>query len=262
MTEKELPQRPIWRPAAECAPLAGDVHVWRIALDRDDVEVVELERPLSDDERARAARFVFDKDRRRFIAARGSLRVLLSRYTGRRPETIEFCYGPQGKPFLADPSDLRFNLSHSGRFAVFACVRNREIGIDVERERPEVEFEEIAARFFSSPEQAALQALPREQRRQAFFTCWSRKEAYIKALGGGLSVPLDRFDMTLAPGQPAQLIVDRGDSAAAAAWTVYDIRPDEGYAGAAVVAGPGGSLQLWDLPAECCLEPLRDSRTC
>jgi 4'-phosphopantetheinyl transferase len=209
--------------------------------------LIQLEKCLSRDERARGDHLVCNIDRQRYVVGRGILRILLSGYTNLRPEAIQFQYGPQGKPSLAIPSDVSFNIAHSAGTALFGFVGNRAIGIDVELERQDLEFDEIAARFFSEAEQAALKSVPTEQRLRAFFTCWTRKEAYIKALGGGLTVPLERFDMTVAPGQPAELIADRGDSKGGTNWTVYDIRPDDGYAAAAVVEGHGGSLQLWDL---------------
>ena len=167
-----------------------------------------LEATLADEEKARAARFIFERDRDRFIAARGILRDLLGRYLRCAPQTIEFVYGPRGKPAVAGAAarpDICFNLSHSHGLAVVAIGREREVGIDVELIRPEFAGEEIAKRYFSAKEIAELSRLPAELRTEGFFLCWTRKEAYIKAKGDGLQIPLDSFDVSLSPGRPATL---------------------------------------------------------
>lgn len=201
--------------------LGNDTHVWLASLDLSEPDLESLAVLLAPDERQRASRFHFDRDRRHFIVARGLLRQLLARYAGAAPAQIEFSYGPQGKPALAGRDDLQFNVAHSHGTGLFAFTRGAPVGIDVELMRP-LEHDELAARFFSTAERAALGLIPADGRQAAFFTCWARKEAYVKALGGGLSVPLDRFDVA-APGDLARLVVDRGDPDAPRRWSIHDI---------------------------------------
>jgi 4'-phosphopantetheinyl transferase len=239
---------PQWQPAAHPPPLTPEeVHVWRIALEVGERLLTRLRQVLADDERRRAERFHFDKDRRHFIAARGALRVLLGRYLGQRPEEVRFVYGNQGKPSLAREhkgNDLRFNLTHSHGLALLAATRGRDIGIDVERVREmERDGEPLAERFFSPREAAALRALPLEPRREAFFHCWTRKEAYIKANGKGLSLPLDQFDVSLRPGEAAALLATHQDPDEVNRWSMRSLLPGEGYVGA--VAVEGHSWRLW-----------------
>ena len=165
-----------------------------------------LKQVLSADEHARAERFYFQKDRERFMVARGLLRTVLGRYLNQEPSQLRFCYSPYGKPALATGSGrntLRFNVSHSHGLALYAITCGRELGVDVELIRPELPDEEIAERFFSFQEVSGLRALPPNMRLEAFFNCWTLKEAYIKARGEGLSLPLDQFDVALVPGEAA-----------------------------------------------------------
>jgi len=191
---------------APVAEVIGDdeVHVWRIALDRGDGD--SLRARLSSDELARAARFHFERDRTRFLVARAALREILAHYLGASPAEIAFVYGDHGKPALAPPhGDLRFNLSHSHGLALCAVTRGREVGVDVERIRELDDLEDLARSVFSARELAALHRLPEPGLLAGFFTGWTRKEAFIKALGEGLSHPLKRFDVSLEPGRPARL---------------------------------------------------------
>jgi 4'-phosphopantetheinyl transferase len=187
---------------------SGEIHVWRASLSVHPTILRSLESALAQDEKARATRFIFERDRDRFIAARGILRDLLGRYIPCTPETIDFAYGPRGKPAIVGPAtrpDLRFNLSHSHSLAVITIGRGREVGIDVELIRTEFAGEEIARRYFSAKEIAELSSLPAELRSEGFFVCWTRKEAYIKAKGDGLQISLDSFDVSLSPDRPATL---------------------------------------------------------
>jgi phosphopantetheine--protein transferase-like protein len=229
-----------WRPAAEAPALAsGDVHVWRAGLDRDESAVRAFRRLLSPQEQERADRFHFHKDRRHFTVARGLLRTLVARHLGCRPEEVQFRYNAHGKPLLAEagPADLRFNVSHSHGLALFALTRGRDVGVDVERARPDFAGEDLARRFFAPAEVAVLLALPAEQRREAFFACWTRKEAYIKAVGKGLALPLDRFEVSLRPGEPAALLAVHDDPREVARWSMRHLDPGPGYAGALAVEG-------------------------
>jgi 4'-phosphopantetheinyl transferase len=183
-----------------------DVHVWRATLDKTPSQIQSYLHNLAADEHVRAERFYFERDREHFIAARGVLRAILGGYLHRTPESLSFCYSSHGKPALAGESAedaIRFNVSHSQGVALFAVTRGREVGIDIEHIRFDLEVAEIAERFFSPWEVATLRALPIEAQRQAFFCCWTRKEAYIKARGEGLSLPLDQFEVS---GEPSAIL--------------------------------------------------------
>jgi 4'-phosphopantetheinyl transferase len=219
------------------------VDVWLARLDLQADSLGQLRRALSADERARADRFYFPRDRDRFVAARGMLREILSRYLEGAPGTLRFSYNAYGKPALLDADGLCFNLSHSHDLAIYAVARRREVGIDIEHIRADFAGEGIAERFFSAGEIAALQALPAEQRVEGFFNCWTRKEAYIKARGEGLSLALDRFDVSIAPGAPARLLAVRGEPDEVESWTLCALDSDPGYVAALVVAGQGWQMR-------------------
>lgn len=200
----------IWR-HAESAPFLrpDEIHVWRSHLVVDTPSQLLLHSYLSEEENKRAARFRFDSDRARFITARGTLRALLAQYLCKQPTDLQLVLGREGKPALAPKpagETLSFNLSHSQDMAIFAFGRNRNIGVDVERIRPDLDCENIAHHYFSAGEMRSLAGLPRQRRVEAFFLCWTRKEAYIKACGGGLQIPLDSFDVSLEPGSPARFL--------------------------------------------------------
>jgi len=222
----------------------NEVHLWRAFLDSEHTSLQLLEATLADDERVRAARFVFPRDRDRFITRRGILRAILGRYMGRPAAAVELVYESQGKPRLrSSDSDqpIRFNVSHSQGLALYAFSRSREIGIDVEAIRSDVPCEEVAERFFSSTELAEFRSLPPEHRDEGFFLCWTRKEAYGKALGAGLTIPFDAFDVSLTPGMPETLL-----SADCGRWALRSFQPCRAYAGAVVAEGKDWGLCLWD----------------
>jgi 4'-phosphopantetheinyl transferase len=233
-----------WPAVASVPPLGNEeVHVWRAHLELPAQTLEGLEQTLSPDERQRADRFHFARDRRHFVAGRGTLRLLLARYLGQRPDAIQFSYNPQGKPMLCpETGGLRFNLAHSHGLVVYAVSRGRELGVDLERIRPNFDGEQLAERFFSARETAGLRSLSTQQRPDAFFSCWTRKEAYLKATGMGLSLPLDCFDVSLAPAAAA-LLATRHDPAEARRWLLCDLVPGPGYAGALAVEGQG--WRLW-----------------
>ena len=187
---------------------------------------------LAPDEMDRAGRFRFAHLRRSFILARGVLRILLGRYLNAAPGDIEFSYGSKGKPALAAGNRLQFNASHTGDLALFAFTLDCEIGVDVEAIRPMPDIERVAKRFFCAEETEELMSLPAGQREHGFFLCWTRKEAYIKATGDGLSTPLDAFRVTLLPGAAAGMIHLERDLIAAQAWTLHDLALAPGYAAA------------------------------
>ncbi len=242
-----------WFAAPERLSLGGGaVHVWRASLDENPSQVALFKDTLDDDERSRADRFYFSRDRVRFIVARGVLRALLSRYLNRSPESLSFSYSTQGKPALASESGadaIRFNLSHSHGTALYAVTRGRELGVDLELIRCDSETEQIAERFFSHSEIVALRALPLAVRKYAFFLCWTRKEAYIKARGEGLSMPLDQFDVSLIPGEPAALLSTKPDSDEAHRWCLHNLTPSPGYAAALATKGRDWTLSCWQWPA-------------
>ncbi len=217
------------------------------------MQLEPLLRKLSADERARAAKFYFDKDREHFIVARGLLRTILGRYLDREPENLSFRYGPQGKPALAEISDghaIRFNLSHSHGFALYAIARGREVGIDIEWIRPDLAIAEIAERFFSASEAALLRSLPAEARLEAFFRCWTRKEAYIKARGEGLSRPLNQIDLPLARAEPGLPQALQLSSSEVTQWSLQDLTPARDNVAAVVAEGRDWHTACWRWPGE------------
>lgn len=235
-----------WSPAPDSLELGADqVDVWRISLDRAIATVKRLESSLSSDEAQRAVRFHFPADRDRFIIAHACLRNILARYLNCQPSQLNFVVNDYGKPALQG-YNLEFNLSHSGDFALVAVTWERKIGVDVERIRAEMEFERIAHRFFSPNEVSELMALPPEQCQSAFFNCWSRKEAYIKAQGLGLSLSLQSFDVSLTPGEPANLRATSLDPNEAARWTLKSLDVDPCYAATVAVMGKNLEFRFWD----------------
>lgn len=227
----------------------NEVHVWRISLDVTDSTVEYLLPILCVAERQRAERFRFQKDRKQFVVTRSVLRIILGRYLEREPSTLSFCYNQYGKPELASTSDrnqtIRFNLSHSHGLALIAVAQNLDVGIDLEYIRPNVSWEAIAQSYFSPKERDMLHQLPAALKALAFFTVWTRKEAYIKATGKGLSLPLDRFDVSVVPGEPAKLLSVQGDDREAERWLLMELTIGSGYA-ATLAAGAGyWQIKLW-----------------
>ncbi len=216
----------------------GELRLWTIPLDPPSQAVEALSRLLSPDEQERAARFRFDIHRRRYAVGRGALRRLLGRELGLAPEAVSFAYGPRGKPFLAArhaASGLQFNLSNSEELALVGFLHGREVGVDVEFLKPMPDAEEIGERFFSIPERHVLHRVPQLEKEIAFFNAWTRKEAYLKAVGEGLAVALDSFDVTLAPGEPARMLALNGDAAAAERWFYLHLDPQPRYVGAVAI---------------------------
>ena len=230
---------PRWPVAGTLSPdrPPGVVHIWAASLDREPVELQELRGLLSEDELERAARFKFDLLARRFIAGRGILRSLVGAYIGTSPAEVRFRYD-SGKPSLAtQPAvPLHFNLAHADDLAVYAVSRSSPIGIDVERVAPLPDATDIAANHFAPGEIRRL-ARARDTA-ESFYRCWTRKEAFVKALGEGLSYSLDRFEVSLAADEPARLLSVDDDPAEAEAWTLLHLDPADGFVGALAVRGP------------------------
>jgi 4'-phosphopantetheinyl transferase len=240
----------LWEPPPPAPALdAGQVHVWRASLAATPGELAAHLAVLSDEERSRAGRFHFDVHRNRFVAGRGIQRQVLARYLGADPAALRYRLAEHGKPSLDHPhadSGVRFNVSNSGDGLLVAVSLGRELGVDLEAVLPVSDRDAVARRFFSAPENEVYDTIAHDARDLAFFTCWTRKEAYIKALGEGLTMPLDCFDVTLRPGEPARLLCTRGRPDEAGRWTLREIDPGPGWLGALAVEGADWELRLFD----------------
>ncbi len=241
-----------WRdPQTSTDVLVDEAHVWRAWLDQPAWRVQALARFLSADERQRAEQYRFERDRVRFIVGRGLLRTILGKYLRIEPGDIRFAYGAFGKPTLEKPvgrKRLQFNVAHSGELALYAFTRDRAIGVDVERCRPLPDAGQLVERFFSSQEAVTWRRLLPYEQPAAFFNCWTRKEAFIKAVGDGLSHPLDQFAVSLTPGEPARLLQASGDPEAASTWELHALTPADGYVAALAVKRPPCRLTYYDVP--------------
>jgi 4'-phosphopantetheinyl transferase len=215
-----------------------EVHIWFRSLDSAGVEAPAVLPYLSADERQRAQRFHYDQHRNEFILSRGTLRLVLASYLGESPDQLRFEYARHGKPALAEAYSahrLSFNLSHTYGMMLLAVVRQRSIGVDIEKIRCDFDVRQIAERFFSAPEQSGLRNVRDEEQHEVFFRCWTRKEAYIKAKGEGLSLPLRDFDVSLEP-DSAALVATRPDENEARHWRMLNLQIAPGYAAAAAIA--------------------------
>ncbi|MFQ6030195.1 MAG: 4'-phosphopantetheinyl transferase family protein [Dehalococcoidia bacterium] len=231
--------------------LPREVHVWQFSLALPEARVRQLQGWLSADEVERAKRYHFKRDRSRFIARRAFLRTALGCYLDLAPAELSFGYGPFGKPVLAKNCGrdfLSFNLSDSADRALIAITDGAAVGVDLEKIAPEFATEEISRQYFSDAEVGALRALPVEQRTTGFFLCWTRKEAYIKAKGYGLAMPLADFAVSLTPGEPAALLSTRTNPQEVNHWGMHslDLGPD--YAAALCVAGRGQRVKFGNWP--------------
>jgi 4'-phosphopantetheinyl transferase len=241
--------RSLWRhPMGRYALPADRTHVWRADLRRLHGDVPDLRDLLSDDERARADCFRFEADSNRYIVARALLRLLLGHCLDCPVRHLTFATDRFGKPALLSAC-LQFNVSHSGDYILVGLNRRHAVGVDVERIRTDLAMEEIAQRFFSPREWRDLSALPSQERPGGFFACWTRKEAYLKARGDGLTVPLAAFDVTLCPGDDVRLIETRHDINDVHRWTLRALDCGNDYRAAVVVAGQDATLDCWEWPA-------------
>lgn len=242
-------QQSLWLPAPERLRLEDDeVHIWRACLRQKTSTIEALAEILAPDERLRAGRFHFRKDRESFIIARGALRHILSGYLKTLPEEIRLSYNQYGKPALSGAQAnnlLSFNVAHSHEIALYGVAQGRELGLDVEFVRGDFASLEIARRFFSQREVSSLSALAPDQQTLAFFNCWTRKEAYIKARGEGLSHPLDRFTVSLAPGEGAALLSADDDPQETSRWSLLELSPGAGYVAALALEGSARLIRCW-----------------
>ena len=235
-----------WTPASIHPALSGDeVHVWRASLDQPAANYAIL---LSSDEQMRAKRFRFEQKQRQFIVGRGILRIILGRYLNSPPEDLKFEYRASGKPTLSAgmlQSELCFNLSHSEEMMLLAVTQKREVGIDLEYIRPNLDIEKLAEQFFSPSERAELDALRSEKKLHSFFSGWTRKEAYLKARGDGMTYPWDQFSISMDCDQSAKLLGTKDDQRELTRWSFHALTPAPGYIGALAVEGHGWDLVQW-----------------
>ena len=210
------------------------------------IAIDKLSKILSSDEIDRANKFYFERDKNRFIIARGTLRKILSRYLNIEPKKLQFTYSERGKPYLLDTSIL-FNLSHSQDLALYAITTVNSIGIDLEYIRPMNDAEGLAKRFFTAQEYNLISQLPPQQQQEIFFKIWTCKEAYLKATGDGLAGGLEKVEVCLKPEQPIQFMSINGDFQEASRWYLYQFIPESNYIAAVVAAGKNQHLSFWQM---------------
>jgi 4'-phosphopantetheinyl transferase len=239
----------LWKmPQSKLALAEKHIHVWKADLDLPIIGFKELYQTLSIDERARARRFRFEKDRKRFIARHGILRVILGCYLSVEPYRLRFWHGKNGKPALAHifgKEAILFNTSDSYELALYAFTPGHEVGVDIERIRDFPEMDQIAERFFSEREKGVFRAIPENRRKEAFFRCWTRKEAFLKAIGDGLSRPLDAFDVSMAGCGRAGFLRMKGDSNGVPQWSIQELSPAPGFVAALATEGQGWQVDCW-----------------
>jgi 4'-phosphopantetheinyl transferase len=223
----------------------------RLTAEKDFLD--QLRQMLSPDEKERARLFRFDEHRNSFIVSRGLLRIILGKWIGAESLAIRFIYSSRGKPAVPNSHRVRFNLSHSGDFVVYALAMGQELGVDVELIRPVENMEDMAQHSFSAEECRELSTVPHDRRTKAFFDCWTRKEAFIKAIGHGLLYPLDRFQVTLLPDEPAGFVSINGRPGSETQWSLHDVSPVKEYAAALAVERRSSRIRAWkfESPVEC-----------
>jgi len=228
----------------------SEVHVWCASLDNAAYPIEAYDKLLTDKERERAQRFVMKRDRNRYVFSKVMLKTLIMSYAGLGSDELQYLSGPYGKPNL-DASlsigRLCFNMADSAGYALFAFTLDREIGVDIEQIREIPEMERIVRLFFSEAEQAAFASMLPQEKKRAFFNGWTRKEAFIKALGVGLSMPLSKFEVSLAAGNPVDLVYLNKDIASRGHWTIRDVSPSPEFSAAFAVEGSGFTIRCWNL---------------
>ena len=224
-----------WEPSSSCDfNLNAQAHIWKIPLKISNTQSEQFLSWFDSDERERAARFYFEKDQKSYTSTRGNLRLLLGKYLQQKPDFFKFSYNEWGKPFLKD-QNIQFNVSHSKEVGLLAFCTDHPIGVDIEWKRPDFGGLKIAQRFFSDTEISELEGLPEKDQRQGFFNAWSRKEAYIKAAGKGLAIPLGKFSVSLAPNKECVLRSTEHDPEAVHNFKLINVNSDPEYASAVVV---------------------------
>ncbi len=238
-----------WKqPPANVHLLANDVHLWCAPLDVPEEKLQSLAQMLAADERTRAERFYFEQDRIWFTVSHGLLRVILGFYSGINPDKLQFSYNSKGKPYLAETvkgKKLYFNMAHSYGLALYAVMFDRQIGVDLERIHGSVEFDLLANSILSEREKPTLLGYPPHEKLEMLFRYWTCKEAYVKARGEGLGLPLEQVDISLEPGVVASLSSVGDDNQEASRWSLRELNPASGYAAALVVEGLDYHLRCW-----------------
>jgi 4'-phosphopantetheinyl transferase len=239
---------PGFHPPSALALPEPEVQLWHLDLGALSVAEDRWQQWLSADEQARAKRFLSLRARQQFVVTRSLLRIALAAYLAADPRKLVFQHSAKEKPSLGSPhaeSGITFNLSHASGVALLAFSRRRELGVDVERVRRDLDVDAIARRYFSLHEERQLAAVNSEERHEAFFRCWTRKEAYLKAQGAGLSLPLEQFDVSVAIGDTNALLSTRPDPSEAARWSLREVPAGPGYVAALCVAGHEWHLREW-----------------
>jgi len=248
-------EKKVWETAIREVPLRPrEVHVWRVRLCQPEPVIRRLRTFLSHDESLRAERFRFKRDRNSFVITRGALRTILSSYLDVEPNELVFAYGPKGKPrlaFMRKNYRLNFNVSHSHELALVAIANGLEVGIDIERIREDFATDQIATQFFSSQELSSFRNVTGGKRAEFFFDCWTRKEAYIKAEGQGLSIPLNSFSVAFSSGESIQLQHGNDiDCRETICWELFELLPGPEYKAALAVQRGASALRYleWIFP--------------
>jgi 4'-phosphopantetheinyl transferase len=243
-----------WKtPTGDFSLSKKDIHLWRADLSLPDRSIQQFNQILSNDEKMKAERFHFEKDRKKFIIGVGILRTILGCYIGVEPCELRFCFGKHGKPGLSDAfgnKKIHFNMSHSEDLALYGFTRDHEIGLDIEFIRDIPEMDKIAEQFFSIKENDVLRSLPDNKKKEAFFNCWTRKEAFIKAIGEGLSYPLSKLAVSLTPDEPSRVLTIDEDSERASKWFMWSLRPALGFTAAFAIQGHDWRLHFWQWPGQ------------
>jgi 4'-phosphopantetheinyl transferase len=239
----------LWNPPPPKLTLSSnEIHIWCANLDLSIEQIEMFSLTLSADEKIRAQRFHFERHKKFFIAARGILRAILSRYLDIEPHQVRFNYGTRGKPEIAEIygfKNLEFNLSHSEEIALYAITNASKIGIDIEKIRPITDAEQIAKRFFSAKEYTWLSELSPSEKPAAFFSLWTCKEAYLKAIGEGLAFGLDRFEISISPNESPKIISIQGNYQAGIPWVLQQLNPVFGYVGSVAVKADNPCFNYW-----------------
>jgi 4'-phosphopantetheinyl transferase len=238
----------LWNPPPKIIELqSGEIHVWCVDLDGLSAQVNQLIQLLTPDEQARANIFKHEQARMRFVVGRATLRELLGEYAGLDPSSLKFNYSSRGKPELANSGGerLTFNVSHSGELALIAVGRLFPLGVDIERLRSARHDLAIAKRFFSQRESTVLESLTEAERPVAFMTLWTRKEAWLKATGSGITGKLDGAEMTFQAGERARIISIDGSRTEAERWTLVDLKPANGFVGALAAKACSLNVRCW-----------------